>query len=1165
MTITRLYKPHPLFVIKATRGGIYFMPIFTRSKEKLNAFNSKEGSNRFSYFVNDPDQAWDYLNAANLTEMPNINLNKETKFLIQNSLNYGMGVFFKAGSQSYKSGLWFSSSIKWLYQSDLGSYVERYIASELKVSYENQLRFKQNFLRYQKQNYLFFNYGLAINSYSLSSARLLFSKNNLLKLIRLILPVYWKTEWDLLSNQDKFQLSKNLLFLTRAKGSYKYLNAFLQSNHDGIVHDLQTKMLSIYGEKIFYHAFTLDINKVKFNSEGLNLVTLSGRETISLTKSQKFFKSFKLVALLTALLVPAVISRRAQPLSFYSNFAAVRQHSCYSPVYSSALPFAMITSSQPQLFSSQATQSRKALKIQSLLGAKLDSPRNCVVAFWHSKQANDIIAGKTKTKTIDVVIYSQNQAEKNENYSVEKWTLNNYVDAYQNRTLDVRNSQNPDKKVYTLLLKNTPLGTTYKSTTSIAEYSSITGRNFITDLIIVDLDNQTNLHWSIPVNFDEKSEVPSYVLKKLSRALTYIHASKVNLFKTSALGTMFSKFCEANNISELNLDETFGGRSDIELFQKLQKNFRLPETKSYQAAHIVPERTSTNLSIERKGQLTNHTMKCANGTTSYDHESVNMFNLIQSKDISSMLTSNLQEGYRRLNNHINKLINPKSSENLLALVLLRDVSHDFYQTSRILLGMEITNNSLLKYSHLRQVDNPCLLELLSILGPQIALNEKVCDTCVENFPIILQNSNATLARLNTASVVPLNDTPSNTQIGVGVGILDESNAWDQTFESLDKDLNLLFNDLNCAIESKNTFLKVEAITAISHSILNNHSQEEMSKFLEKNMLLASSAASGPLDISAYSESDGQFLMIHRNKGNLVYNTFNSIETVVRSIKMVLNEKQQRLRQAVSNRELTPIQQQKVQEMLHRLQQYDGFLANVSRELTTTNSLNNPLLKETTLSKICSNSDTLKKTLMVVNAIYDKQKNPAKREYIGEFDKLYNSLLQEEFFVDTFNSAQEIAADGYHKTGIYWDPNNRKMSEDLFKSPPNLGLTGITVIPPEESQKAIIVRSDELAAIGSIALDTRKSKRTGSVPLNSLPSKPRLTSIANQNMVKKSAQDMALVSRKPYTKLSKEASEKILANQKLEDPGSETAPNTLHKQIVEKRPCGRPPKSNRPER
>jgi hypothetical protein len=108
-----------------------------------------------------------------------------------------------------------------------------------KIAFKRLFLFSQNFckktfvfLLFEAPRCFFFYKNRELSEHSSPLVRLLYKKNHLLKVIRIILPIYGQPFWTLLSKKQQFLLLKNLINLTRKKGTYIYINSFLNETID---------------------------------------------------------------------------------------------------------------------------------------------------------------------------------------------------------------------------------------------------------------------------------------------------------------------------------------------------------------------------------------------------------------------------------------------------------------------------------------------------------------------------------------------------------------------------------------------------------------------------------------------------------------------------------------------------------------------------------------------------------------------------------------------------------------------------------------------------------------------------------------------------------------------------------------------------------------------
>lgn len=129
----------------------------------------------------------------------------------------------------------FHFSLHWLYQPTFGYYVEILFIKYLqKDNNEQKELFKTGYFRFQSYYESFCNRNRKITQYEDSTTLLLFKKTNLLRLIRVIVPIFKPSFWETLTPRQRYFFSANLMALTLQKGTYRYLNTFLDSNNNTI-------------------------------------------------------------------------------------------------------------------------------------------------------------------------------------------------------------------------------------------------------------------------------------------------------------------------------------------------------------------------------------------------------------------------------------------------------------------------------------------------------------------------------------------------------------------------------------------------------------------------------------------------------------------------------------------------------------------------------------------------------------------------------------------------------------------------------------------------------------------------------------------------------------------------------------------------------------------
>jgi hypothetical protein len=118
----------------------------------------------------------------------------------------------------------FNRGFVWLFHPDIGSYVEVTLIFFL---HEKNIRIKELFGQllydYVETYSPFCFYGKEITKNELPTTSLVFKISSLLRLIRIIFPIYAPLFWKPLSKKQKYQFSKNLINLTRKKGSYSFI------------------------------------------------------------------------------------------------------------------------------------------------------------------------------------------------------------------------------------------------------------------------------------------------------------------------------------------------------------------------------------------------------------------------------------------------------------------------------------------------------------------------------------------------------------------------------------------------------------------------------------------------------------------------------------------------------------------------------------------------------------------------------------------------------------------------------------------------------------------------------------------------------------------------------------------------------------------------------
>lgn len=165
-------------------------------------------------------------------------------------LTYLFEAFYKRSNvKSYPPPVvLFHFALHWLYQPDFGYYVENILIHYIdKTNNEQKQLFKRRFLSLQESYKSSFFPNRKITKYEAFRTRLLFKKTNLLRLIRVIVPIFKPSFWESLTSRQKYFFSANLISLTLKKGTYHFLNAFLKDNSS--ITFSETNII-IYGETI---------------------------------------------------------------------------------------------------------------------------------------------------------------------------------------------------------------------------------------------------------------------------------------------------------------------------------------------------------------------------------------------------------------------------------------------------------------------------------------------------------------------------------------------------------------------------------------------------------------------------------------------------------------------------------------------------------------------------------------------------------------------------------------------------------------------------------------------------------------------------------------------------------------------------------------------------
>ncbi len=162
----------------------------------------------------------------------------------------------------------FHFTLHWYFHEHVGYYVEILLIHYIeKDNNEQKELFKESFLRFQKIYYSFFFRDRKITQNEALTAQLVFKKTNLLRLIRVILPIFQPSFWETLTPRQRYFFSANLMALMLEKGTYYYLNAFLDNN------------------TITFTETSVIINEEMFNFNQLNLLKPKNSEASEVQNS----------------------------------------------------------------------------------------------------------------------------------------------------------------------------------------------------------------------------------------------------------------------------------------------------------------------------------------------------------------------------------------------------------------------------------------------------------------------------------------------------------------------------------------------------------------------------------------------------------------------------------------------------------------------------------------------------------------------------------------------------------------------------------------------------------------------------------------------------------------------------------------------------------------
>lgn len=318
-----------------------------------------------------------------------------------------------------------------------------------------------------------------------------------------------------------------------------------------------------------------------------------------------------------------------------------------------------------------------------------------------------------------------------------------------------------------------------------------------------------------------------------------------------------------------------------------------------------------------------------------------------------MLTSNLDKGKellnvaisKRINEQVSKTLNTSSSskstantskpasrtENCMALILLRDAAHDFYTTTRAMVGLSYTNQFLAKYenSDIRVNSN-----LLSIIGPKLALNQSIIDSCLNNVEIANQKIASIQASIKGNSI-QLDASGKQQGVGQYEAMLNNASQAAENLKELDNTVVDLLYQVDAACESFNAYLKVAMINGILHGLLTNKAEPQLDKFVEISVNLACNLSSLESEFSGYNDLDRKYLKQTHLNGSNFMTGLKKLDNALQSSQTTLETTRDNLKKKLdtSSTNLTQNQLSRFRQIQETLNHYCQVIENRQSEFS----------------------------------------------------------------------------------------------------------------------------------------------------------------------------------------------------------------------------------------
>jgi hypothetical protein len=462
-----------------------------------------------------------------------------------------------------------------------------------------------------------------------------------------------------------------------------------------------------------------------------------------------------------------------------------------------------------------------------------------------------------------------------------------------------------------------------------------------------------------------------------------------------------------------------------------------PKGAAYQAAHPVPDKVSSQLGLKREVQVCNHTYDLANGSTSYDSPAVNVYDLLAAKDVSDMLTSNLDKGKELLNVAISKRIHQQASqtlntssssksnantskpesrtENCMALILLRDAAHDFYTTTRAMVGLSYTNQFLAKYEN---SDIHVNSNLLSIIGPKLALNQSIMDSCLNNVEIANPKITEIQASIKGNSI-QIDSSGKQQGVGQYEAMLNNASQAAENLKELDNTLVDLFYQVDAAFESFNAYLKVARINGILHGLLTNKAEPQLDKFVDISVKLACNISSLESEFSGYNALDRKYLKQTHLNGSNFMTGLKKLDNALQSSQTTLEETRDKLKKKLdaSSTTITQDQLARFREIQETLNNYCQVIEKRQREYSL--YCFKPSIFNVKPGALIQHQ-AFKKAVNIVKQLYSETPltDTQKEKLAFEFAAIFSDLVKTPFYSEAIIEADRVASNGINAISIH---------------------------------------------------------------------------------------------------------------------------------------------------